>query len=97
MVIQTVNGKRWMTVLKDNIAAFDRMKVELEASHANEWVVFYRGDFVGAYPDFETAASTAVELFDVGPYLIRQVGAPPVQLPGGMIFTPAHVLSSGGV
>ena len=73
------------------------MKAELEAEHFNEWVVFHQGKFVGAFPDFEAAASMAVERFDTGPYLIRQVGAPPVQLPGGMVFTPAHVLGPGGV
>jgi hypothetical protein len=79
-----------MHVLKEDIAAFERMRAELEANHDREWVLFYRGAYVGAYQDFETAAEDALTKFDVGPYLIRQVGAPPVQLPGGMTFTPAH-------
>lgn len=88
---------RQVTVLQDDIAAFERMRRELENDHLNEWVVFHRGCFEGLFPDFETAASDAVERFDRGPYLIRQVGARPVQLPGGMVFTPAHVLGSGRV
>lgn len=79
-----------MHVLRDDIAAFEQMRAKLEADHQFEWVVFYQGAFVGAFRDFEAAAEEALERFDVGPYLIRQVGAPPVQLPGGMIFTPAH-------
>ena len=87
-----------MTVLKDDIASFERMKGELEAAHFNEWVVFHRGKYVDAFADFETAATVAEERFDQGPYLIRQVGAPStVQLTGGMIFTPAHAVSSGRV
>ena len=86
-----------MTVLGEDIVAFERMRAELEADHCNQWVVFHDGQFVGAFLDFETAASTAVERFDVGPYLIRQVGAPPIQLPGGMVFTPAHVLGAGRI
>ena len=86
-----------MTVLRDDIAAFDRMTAELEANHSNEWVVFYQGRFVGAFADFEAAASAAVERYDAGPYLIRQVGAQPIQLPGCLVFTPAHVLGSGGL
>lgn len=86
-----------MSVLRDDIAAFDQMRTELEAKHANAWVVFHRGQFVDAFPDFEAAASVAVDRFDAGPYLIRQVGAEPIQLPGGMIFTPAHVLGAGGL
>jgi hypothetical protein len=86
-----------MTVLGDDIAAFDRMKADLEREHLNEWVLFHHGEFVDAFPDFESAAAVAVERFDAGPYLIRQVGAPPIRLPGGMVFTPAHVLGAGGV
>lgn len=81
-----------MTTLSGDIAAFDRMRDVLETEHKGRWVVFREGEFVGAYPDFESAASEAVERFDQGPYLIRQVGAPPVRLPGGMVFTPAHIL-----
>lgn len=87
-----------MTVLKDDIASFERMKGELEATHFNEWVVFHQGHYVDAFADFETAAAAAVDRFDRGPYLIRQVGAPSaVQLTGGMIFTPVHAISSGRI
>jgi hypothetical protein len=86
-----------MAVLKEDIAAFDHMKAELEAAHHNEWVLFHGGAFIDAFPDFETAATLAVERFDEGPYLIRQVGAGTVQLPGGMIFRPAHALDTGGL
>ena len=86
-----------MTVLREDITAFDRVKAELEEKHRHEWVVFYRGEFIDAFTDFEAAASAAVERFDTGPYLIRQVGAPPISLPGGMIFTPAHVLGASGI
>lgn len=83
-----------MTTLARDIAAFDRMRSELEADHRGEWVVFHRGELAGFYPDFEAAASDAVERFDEGPYLIREVGAHTVQLSGGMVFTPAHALGA---
>jgi len=86
-----------MTTLSGDIAAFDEMRDVLEAEHNGSWVVFHEGRFAGAYPDFEAAATSAVERFDEGPYLIRQVGAPPIQLPGGMVFTPAHVLGAGRI
>ena len=94
MELRTEN--RLMANLKQNIAAFDRMKAELEAEHLHEWVVFHDGKLVDIFPDFEAAATLAVERFDA-PYLIRQVGAGPVQLPGGMIFRPAHALDTGGL
>ncbi len=84
-----------MAKLREDIAAFDR--AELEATHFKEWALFHRGQFIGTFPDFEAAATVAVDRFDDGPYLIRQVGAGPVQLPGGMVFRPAHALDTGGL
>lgn len=86
-----------MSVLRDDIVAFDQMRPELEARHRGAWVVFHQGRFVGIFEDYEGAATTAVERFEDGPYLIRQIGVEQVQLPGGMVFTPAHVLGSGRI
>lgn len=87
-----------MTVLSEDIAAFESMRAELEAKHGRKWVLFHKGEFQGSFSEFDDAAEVAVEQFGSGPYLIRQIGAPAaIQLPGGMIFTPAHALSSGGI
>lgn len=86
-----------MSVLRNDIAAFDRMGAELLKKHKGQWALFQGGEFVGAYDDFEAAATVAVDRFGAGPYLIRQVGARPIQLPGGMVFTPAHVLGAGRI
>ena len=86
-----------MSVLKDDIAAFERMRVVLESKHDHEWVIFHAGEFIGAFKALEAAPEEALDRFDGGPYLIRQVGAPPVQLPGGMVFTPAHTFGPGGL
>jgi len=86
-----------MGVLKDDIAAFERMRKQLETDHLREWVVFHDGRYEGVFPDFESAAESALERFDVGPYLIRQVGAGPVHLGGGMIFQPSHAHGSGRI
>lgn len=86
-----------MAVLELDIAAFEHMRPDLEAHHTNQWVIFHNGVLEGVYAEYETAAAVAVERFEEGPYLIRQVGAQPVQLPGGMIFTPAHFLGSSRI
>ncbi|MDR3510531.1 MAG: hypothetical protein P4L73_02770 [Caulobacteraceae bacterium] len=86
-----------MANLKADIAAFERMKGELEAEHLHAWALFHDGKLVDTFADFEAAATIAVERFDQGPFLIRQVGAGPVQLPGGMVFRPAHALDTGGL
>lgn len=86
-----------MGVLQQDITAFERMRGDLEAKHLKAWVVFYRGQFEGVFADFESAAESAVERFDRGPYLIRQVGAGPVHLGGGLVFKAEHADSPGGV
>jgi hypothetical protein len=86
-----------MSVLRDDIAAFERMQADLQAEHGPAWVVFRLGKFEGVFPDFEAAASEAVDRFDEGPYLIRQLGAGSIPLSGGMIFTPAHILGASGL
>lgn len=79
-----------MSILSADIASFERMRAELEAEHRMEWVVFHHGQFINLYPDFDAAACDAIERFDSGPFLIRQVGAPPqIHLTGGMVFTRA--------
>lgn len=83
-----------MTALAKDIAAFEHMRARLEAMHLGKWVVFQGGEFIDTYADFEAAAEAAVDRFDDGPYLIRQVGAGPIPLSGGMIFTPSHALGS---
>ena len=86
-----------MANLKIDIAAFERMKGELESRHLHAWVLFHHGQFVDAFPDFEAAAAMAVDRFNEGPYLIRQVGAGAIQLAGGMVFRPSHALDSSGL
>lgn len=86
-----------MGVLKDDIAAFEQMRKDLEARHLKAWVVFHQGRFEGVFPDFESAAESALDRFDRGPYLIRQVGAGPVQLSGGMVFQPSHAHGPGRI
>ncbi len=86
-----------MAVLRNDIAAFERVRPELEAEHRGEWAVFHRGTFAGVYPDFEQAAAMAVESFGSGPYLIRQIGVDAVQLSSTLVFRPSHARSPGGV
>jgi hypothetical protein len=76
------------SVIQD-IAAFDAMRSELESQHLGEWVVFHDQELVGFYLSMEKAAEDAVRRFGRGPYLIRQIGAPPVTLPASAMYS-AH-------
>lgn len=79
--------------LDAEIAAYSKMKPDLEKHHNGKWVVIKDGKLEGSFDEFDTAARAAVEKFGRGPYLIRQVGAPPVQLGSSSLYrvmTPAE-------
>jgi hypothetical protein len=68
------------------IEAYNKMQTELESAHAGKWVLIKEETLVNIYDTFEAAAEDAVKRFGRGPYLIRQVGAPPVTLPASVMF-----------
>jgi hypothetical protein len=72
------------------IAAYDKMRTELEAKHMGKWVLFKDEVLIALYDDFEAAAEDAVKRFGRGPYLIRKVGAPSVTLPASVMFPLQH-------
>ncbi len=77
-----------MSTLSGQISAYEEKRSVLEADYFGKWVVFYGGQLVDAYESFEEAAEDAVRRFGRGPYLIRQVGAPPASLPASILFRP---------
>jgi hypothetical protein len=79
-----------MADVRSNIAAYDHKKQELEEKHTGKWVLFHDEELIGVYDAFETAAKEAVGHFGRGPYLIRQVGAPPVVLPASVMYRPVY-------
>ena len=79
-----------MTEIKDNIAAYDQMKHDLELKHMGKWVLFYDSKLIAFFDSMEDAATEAVRQFGRGPYLIRQVGSPPVILPASVMYHPDY-------
>ena len=75
-----------MALLSEEITAYDRMREVLEADYFGKWVVVQDGQLIGAYEDFQDAAADAVRKFGRGPYLIRQVGEPPLRLPASLLY-----------
>ncbi len=68
------------------IQAFEKKQAELEKLYAGKFVVFKGSDFIGAWDTLNAAGAEAVARFGRGPYLIRQVGAPPPTLPASVLF-----------
>lgn len=79
-----------MADVKSDIAAYAKMQEGLEVKHMGKWVLFHDEVFVAVYDSFEAAAEDAVRRFGRGPYLIRQVGVPPVTLPASVMYQPVY-------
>jgi hypothetical protein len=72
--------------LNSEIEAYETMREDLESKHTGKWVLVKDQKLVNLYDSFEAAAQDAVRLFGRGPYLMRQVGAPPVTLPASLMY-----------
>jgi len=70
-----------MSDLDSEISAYDDMREDLEAHHLGKWVIVHDRQLIGDYESMETAAEEGVRRFGRGPFLLRQVGAPPLTLP----------------
>ena len=79
-----------MSTLKEEIAAFERIRNDLETDHLGEWVVIHSGQLIDTYESFELAADDATKRFGRGPYLIRKVGAAPTTLPISVLYGSTH-------
>jgi hypothetical protein len=79
-----------MADIEAEIAEYDKQKADLEKKHMGKWVLFHDLQLIGVFESFEAAAKEAVAKFGRGPYLIRQVGAPPVTLPVSVFYGLAY-------
>lgn len=75
-----------MSPIDAEIEAFNKIQATLEAEHMGEWIVMRDRAVVGLFSTAEAAAAAALKLFGRGPYLIRQIGAPPLRLPVSVIY-----------
>ena len=75
-----------MADIKDDIAAYEEMRGQLEIEHTGKWVLFRERQLISIHPTFEATAQEAVNRYGRGPYLIRQVGAPPLVLPASVMY-----------
>jgi hypothetical protein len=79
-----------MMTLDQEIAVYEGMRADLENRHMGEWVLVSGGNLIGVFSSFDEAAKDAVRKFGRGPYLIRQVGAPPVTMPASVVYHLQH-------
>lgn len=75
-----------MAEVQAEIAAYEKLRQDLEAKHTGRWVLLRDLELIGIYDTFEAAAEDAVRRFGRETYLIRQVGAPPITLPASVMY-----------
>ena len=63
-----------MSGLRQDMAAYDRMRDDLERDFFGQWALVYGSELVGTFDDFQEVAAVAVDRFGRGPYLIRRIG-----------------------
>jgi hypothetical protein len=73
--------------IDDELAAYESIRQNLEANHIGQWLLMRNREVISFFERFEDAAKVAVGRFGRGPYLIRQIGAPPVVLPASMMYS----------
>jgi hypothetical protein len=83
---ETTMAERIDHPLAAEISAYEKMKADLQKNHTGKFVVIREGALVGTWDTLDAAAQDAVRRFGRGPYLIRQVGAPPPFLPASVMF-----------
>jgi hypothetical protein len=71
--------------LETEIRAYEKNYTELERVYNGKYVIFREEELVGAFDDLDAAAEEAISRFGKGPYLIRQVGAPPIVPPAWVL------------
>ena len=75
-----------MADLNKDIKFYESIKADLESKHIGKWSLIYDEKLVAVYDTFDQAATEAVKQFGQGPYLIRQIGAPPIVLPASVAY-----------
>ncbi len=75
--------------LETEIAFYEQNLPEYEKYYQGKFIVVHGEDLVGAFDSFSNAAAEAIRQFGRGPYLIRQVGAPPPSIPLSWLYKPA--------
>lgn len=74
-----------MSLIQDEIAAYEAIQSELEAEHRGEWILMRNRQVIGLFSSFEQAATEGLRQFGRSSYLIREIGAEPIRLPVSVI------------
>lgn len=76
--------------LSQEMQTYEQMKSDLESKSMGKWILIHGTVLIGEYASFEETAEIAVKRFGRGPYLIRQVGSPPINLSAAVMYRISH-------
>lgn len=79
-----------VAALDAELAAYHQQANRLKISHLGKWVVFKNATLVAIHDSFDHAAKDATSRFGRGPYLIRQIGSPPIVIPASLAYRPSN-------
>ena len=79
-----------MTELTKEIAAYEKLRNDLETDHSCKWALVHDEELKGVFDTFEDAADFASRNWGRGPYLIKEIGAGPITLPASVLYGPIH-------
>jgi len=80
-----------VATLEDNIKAYESKLSEMELHYLGKVVVFYDGEFIESFDNFNNAGEFATKTYGRGPYLIREVGAPTsYRMPTSIMYQPDY-------
>ena len=80
-----------MALLSKEMAAYERMRDELEMDYFGKRVIVHDEKLFGIYDEVEDAANEAIRRFGRETCHIRQVGAPQViTLPASILYRPVY-------
>jgi hypothetical protein len=85
-----IRGSMAKASLRDEIAAYEAMRPDLESASLGKWALVHNRALVRLFDQFEEAAAEAVRQFGRGPYLIRQIGSSTGALPASVMFRPLN-------
>lgn len=83
-------GAASVATLAQNIESYEERKDEMESEHRGKWVIFYDGEYVDDFGDFQDAAMLAIRNWGRGPYLIRLVGEREAVIPTAVLPGTVH-------
>ena len=67
---------RGENALAADVRAYEQIRQSLEREHMEDFALFFAGEFIQTFPDFDSAAVFALRRFGKGPYLIQRIGSP---------------------